>query len=157
MRYRKLLKARSRDRKAEEPDSLAERNSEFKTFLHEKWELLLQKLTGILSHEEPWDVRDRLQGENIYLTGSFGRLAMSVWLLHLVTFACEPSSAEMFRVSPKSSFDEEYMKGHEDIQTADHANSTHPEARIVACMTVPGFTVRSSIVKADVCCAHSLI
>ncbi|KAH7428087.1 hypothetical protein KP509_10G075200 [Ceratopteris richardii] len=139
----------------EEPDSFEERNSEFRTFVNNKWELLLQKLTDILIHEEPRNVRDRLQDAKTNLTGSFKRLAMSVWLLHLVAFACEPSSAEMFRVIPKSSFDEECMN--DDIQTPDHANNTHPEARIVACMTVPGFTVRSSIIKAAVCCAHSLI
>ncbi|KAH7296619.1 hypothetical protein KP509_26G030800 [Ceratopteris richardii] len=82
------------------------------------------------------------------------RLAKSVWLLHEIAFACEPTSPEIFRVPPLSGFMEEYMKEQEDLLTA---RSSGVGERTVAFMTVPGFILRNSVIKADVCCFDALL
>ncbi|KAH7427869.1 hypothetical protein KP509_10G064600 [Ceratopteris richardii] len=137
----------------EDFETLRSENHEFQAFLCQKWELLVAEIARFPIS----DMAQHLQDLSSHLKHAFGVLAMCVWLLHNVAFACAPASAEMFRVAPHSSFDEEYMR--EDMQredTADIPNELRGR-RVVAFMTVPGFTLRNSVVKADVCCFDSLV
>ncbi|KAH7427866.1 hypothetical protein KP509_10G064300 [Ceratopteris richardii] len=124
-------------------------NQEFGAFLHQKWHKLLTETCRIPTTD---NAAHSVDGQ---LRNAFGALAMAVWLLHNVAFACEPASAEMFRVPPNSLFDDEYMKEQEDVQRPDSAENVLSGTRAVAFMTVPGFTIRNSIIKADVFCFDS--
>ncbi|KAH7296557.1 hypothetical protein KP509_26G027800 [Ceratopteris richardii] len=139
-----------------EPQQIIAKNRDFESFVAQKRLSVSKflkftvftgsKTSGILDSDgDQFDIK-------------FLRLCKAVWLLHLVAFACAPASAEIFRVSPDSPYMPDYMKENEDIQPRTDLvpKGQANKQRFVAFMTVPGFTLINSCIKADVCCVDSL-
>ncbi|KAH7445613.1 hypothetical protein KP509_01G017800 [Ceratopteris richardii] len=140
--------------KEEEPKTMYDQIPAFKDFVNRKL-LEVRNLITCRLFTESNEIED---GEREHLFDErfepFLKLSKEVWLLHTLAFGCQPASAEIFRVPAGSSYMAQYMKEKEDIRGP--LDSRQAANRKVACMTVPGFTLRSSIIPADVCCYDSL-
>ncbi|KAH7388192.1 hypothetical protein KP509_16G062900 [Ceratopteris richardii] len=140
----------------EDPQKMQERNECFRMFCQLKISTVIESLFSELvrSHDRFREIAEDGTRKEFPCQNYLSRLAKSVWLLHKVAFSFEPASAEIFRVPPSSCFAKEYMQEEEDIRPT---LSCDERERKVAFMTVPGFTLRNSVIKAYVCCVDSLI
>ncbi|KAH7296560.1 hypothetical protein KP509_26G027900 [Ceratopteris richardii] len=134
-----------------EPQQIIAENQDFESFVAQKRSSMIEYLKSTV-----FTGFDRIDGDQFDI--KFLRLCKAVWLLHLVAFACAPASAEIFRVPPDSPYMPDYMKENEDIQPRTDLvpKGQANKQRFVAFVTVPGFTLRNSCIKADVCCVDSL-
>ncbi|KAH7445607.1 hypothetical protein KP509_01G017700 [Ceratopteris richardii] len=141
--------------KGETPETMNDQLTAFKTFLNRKLPEVRNAIICKLFTESVQSTAEKRE-HRIPAVGpeSFPiplRLLKAIWLLHTLVFACQPASAEIFRVPAGSPYTAEYMKESEDLR-----GQVEGAERKVACMTVPGFTLRSAIIRADVCCLDSL-
>ncbi|KAH7427792.1 hypothetical protein KP509_10G060200 [Ceratopteris richardii] len=138
---------RWRDRRTEE---LISEDNAFLEFLEIKWSKFVEGIRIKLDRE----VLRKIES-SIDIRETFNQMGQAVWLLHKVAFSCEPANAEIFHVPVGSGFDEDCMVELIDIPPHDSWDAS--SGRIVALVTVPGFTLRNSIIEAQVCCTDSLL
>ncbi|KAH7306189.1 hypothetical protein KP509_22G000700 [Ceratopteris richardii] len=145
--------------KEEEPGIMRTTLPEFEKFVSRKVSHFKDRLGKFFKENTVRnDIIQRFEDFNSDHGRAFLRLCKEVWLLHVLAIACEPASAEIFRVPAGSQFMADYMHESEDIcpQRVNRRDGSAEDGRIVACMTVPGFKLRHDIIKAYVCCVDSL-
>ncbi|KAH7427794.1 hypothetical protein KP509_10G060400 [Ceratopteris richardii] len=118
----------------------------FKRFLHTKWSKFVEGIKIRLDHE---GLLSQVE-ESTDIKSAFNQVGKSIWLLQKLAFAYEPASAEIFHVPAGSTFHEDYMMEPLDM-AAQNISDASPDRR-VALTTTPGFTLRNSIIQAQVCC-----
>ncbi|KAH6556441.1 hypothetical protein KP509_10G061900 [Ceratopteris richardii] len=124
--------------KAMDPYDLYSQDKSFYEFVdHKRW-LLKKSLVRHLG----------LDSLFVQIPTSFLKLGHEVWCLHQVAFAFEPLNAKIIQVEKDSVFREDHMSEQDDICRQE--TSPARARRTVAFMTLPGFTLGNSIIKAKV-------
>ncbi|KAH7427831.1 hypothetical protein KP509_10G062100 [Ceratopteris richardii] len=134
-----------------DPHDLYSQDKSFFEFVHDKRELL----RTVLIEDLPFFTV--LGAKFSVLAGipsKFLKLGHRVWCLHKLAFAYEPDNAKIVNVREDSVFEEDHMFEPDDIRPQEDPHASSP--RTVALMTVPGFTLGNSIIRAKVCCIQSL-
>ncbi|KAH7306191.1 hypothetical protein KP509_22G000800 [Ceratopteris richardii] len=124
--------------KESEPKTLYKDRYEFKNFVERKESHLQSNISEF--NQGSSDFRDALW-----------TLSKDIWLLHILAFACEPRSAEIFRVPQGSQYVYDYMTlmGKKPSRNEKSVRKN----RTVSFMTTPGFTLRNRIIRAYVRCS----